>query len=325
MTTFAIPFPGVRFGHATDALVGSGTTVCLFDAPATAATHVMGASPGTRETELLSPENTVDSVDALVLSGGSAFGLDAAGGTQAWLKEHDRGILLEPVRIPIVPCAILFDMRSPGNKDWGRYSPYRELGYAATDAATTHPELGSVGAALGASTATGKGGFGMAGTALPDGGHIFAAAAVNAAGSAHIGDTHHFWAAPFEEEAEFGGYGMPQPWPTDAKRPRTKSGQRVAGANTTLVIVVTNIKLDAAGAKRIAISSHDGFARALYPVHTSADGDISFVASTGQIELPPEGLLDLATEAANVTARAIARGVYLANLPAPEKRGSHEL
>lgn len=323
MTTFSIPFPGVRFGHATDAEVGTGTTVCLFDEPATAATHIMGASPGTRETELLSPENTVDTVDAVVLSGGSAFGLDAAGGTQAWLKEHNRGILLDPIRIPIVPCAILFDMCSPGNKEWGRYSPYRELGYAATDAATNTPEVGAVGAALGASTATGKGGFGMAGAVLPDGGHIFAAAAVNAAGSAHIGDSKHFWAAPFEENAEFGGFGMPSPWPDDARQPRTKGGQRVAGASTTLVIVVTDIKLDAAGAKRIAISSHDGFARALYPVHTSADGDISFVASTGQVEVTQESLLDVAIQAANVTARAIARGVYLANLAESRQRTSH--
>ncbi len=307
---FNIPIPGVSIGHAEDRLVLSGTTVCLFDEPAVAAVHIMGAAPGTRDTELLNPEFTVDHVDALVLSGGSAYGLDAAGGVQAWLREHNRGVPLDPVKIPIAPCAILFDMRNEGDKDWGLYSPYRELGYAATQATTNTPRLGAVGAALGAKTANAPGGFGMADTRLRSGGQLFAAAAVNAAGSALVGDTHHFWAAPFEEDNEFGGYGYPHPWPEDAKQGRTKSGQRVAGANTTLGIIVTDVKLNAAQAKRIAIAAHDGFARALYPVHTPADGDLIFVASTGQIEVDDEALLDLGVLAGNTMCRAIARGVF---------------
>lgn len=307
---FDIPIPGVTFGHAVDAKIKTGTTVCLFDHPAVAAVHIMGAAPGTRDTELLSPEFTVDQVDALVLSGGSAFGLDAASGVQAWLREHDRGIPLDPVRIPIAPCAILFDMRNDGDKNWGRYPPYRELGYAATMTTTHTPELGAVGAAYGASTANTPGGFGMASAKLKAGGMICAAAAVNAAGSPMVGDTNHFWAAPFEEGSEFGGRGLPHPWPQDAKEGRTKSGQRVAGANTTLAIVITDVALTSAQAKRIAIAAHDGFARALYPVHTPADGDLVFVASTGNVVLDEEALLDLGVLASNATARAIARGVF---------------
>jgi L-aminopeptidase/D-esterase-like protein len=307
---FDIPISGVSIGHAIDAKIKSGTTVCFFDKPCVAAVHIMGAAPGTRETELLDPEFTVNEVDALVLSGGSAFGLDAASGVQAWLREHDRGIPLDPVRIPIAPCAILFDMNNDGDKDWGRYPPYRELGYDAIAATVTNPELGAVGAAYGARTATTPGGFGMASTKLKTGGTILAAAAVNAVGSPLVGDTGHFWAAPFEENEEFGGNGFPHPWPADAKEGRTKSGQRVAGANTTLAIVVTDVALSPAQAKRIAISAHDGFARALYPVHTPADGDLVFVASTGAVEIDDEALLDLGVLAGNVTARAIARGVY---------------
>jgi L-aminopeptidase/D-esterase-like protein len=308
--SYEIPIAGVSIGHAEDSHIVTGTTVCLFDEPAIAAVHIMGASPGTRETELLNPEFTVSAVDALVLSGGSAFGLDAAGGVQAWLKEHDRGIELEPVRIPIAPCAILFDMRNEGDKEWGRYPPYRELGYAATDACSKRVRLGRAGAAFGARTANTPGGFGMADARLQGGGTICAAVAVNAVGSPLVGDTQHFWAAPFEENDEFGGLGYPVPWPADARQGRTKSGQRIAGANTTLGIVVTDVRLDSAQAKRIAIAAHDGFARALYPVHTPADGDLIFVASTGAVSIDDEALLDLGVLAGNVTARAIARGVY---------------
>ncbi len=310
---FAIPIDGVRIGHAVDEKVLTGVTAILFDQPATTGVHIMGAAPGTRETELLAPEHTVDTVDALVLAGGSAFGLDAAGGTQAWLREHDRGILLDPVRIPIVPCAILFDLRNAGDKNWGQFSPYRDLGYAAAAQADTAPRLGAVGAARGAMTATGPGGIGMASATLTSGCTVMAVAAVNAAGSAHVGDTQHFWAAPFEEDDEFGGLGLPQPWPADAKHPRTKSGQRVAGANTTLVAVITDAALSAAQATRVAVAAHDGFARALYPVHTPADGDLAFASSTGRHPLDDEALFDLGVVAGNVTARAIARGVYEAN------------
>ena len=315
---FTIPIPGVKIGHVSDDNILTGTTVCLFDEPTLASVHIMGAAPGTRDTELLLPENTVNEVDAITLSGGSAFGLDAAGGVQAFLREHDRGILLEPVRIPIVPSAILFDLRNGGNKEWGQFSPYRELGYAACLKAESEIQLGKVGAAYGAETATTPGGFGAAGSKMDNGATILAFAAVNAAGSPLVGDTRHFWAAPFEQDNEFGGYGYPHPFPGDAHVPRTKSGQRVAGANTTLAIIVTDAVLDSAGAKRLAIAGHDGFTRALYPVHTPADGDLVFAASTQQVTLDSEAFMDLGVEAANVVSRAIARGVYEAITNQPE-------
>ncbi|MEM9622166.1 MAG: P1 family peptidase [Pseudomonadota bacterium] len=309
---FTIPIPGVSAGHAEDLKVLTGATAFVFEQPATAAVHIMGAAPGTRETELLAPENTVDEIDAIVFAGGSAFGLDAAGGVQAWLREHNRGRLLEPVRIPIVPCAILFDMRNGGDKDWGRYSPYRELGYAAACNQTGTPRLGAVGAAIGAQTATTPGGFGMAASAFANG-QILSCAAVNAVGSPMIGDTRHFWAAPFEENDEFGGYGLPEPWPADARLPRTKSSPSELGVNTTLGLVVTDIALTAAEAKQVAVSAHDGFARALYPVHTAADGDLIFVVSTGRVTQEPARFGELGTLAANTMSRAIARGVYEAS------------
>ena len=306
---FTIPIEGVSMGHAVDAKVKTGTTACVFDAPSVAAMHIMGASPGTRETQLLRPEHTVDKVDALVISGGSAFGLDAASGTQAWLREYDRGVFLDPVRIPIVPSAILFDLRNDGDKDWGKYPPYRDLGYTAAAHGSQSIELGRVGAAYGASTATTPGGFGIASASLAEG-RIMAAVALNAVGSPLVGDTDHFWAAPFEEGSEFGGYGVAHPWPEDAKLARTKAGMRVAGVNTTLAIVITDFIMDAAQAQRISIAAHDGFARALYPVHTSADGDLVFAASTGKRTLDPSLHFDLGVLAGNVTARAIAIAAY---------------
>ena len=313
-TPFQLPFDGVQIGHATDADVITGTTAVVFDQPCPAAISIMGSSPGTRETELLDAQNIVQNIDALVLSGGSAFGLDAAGGTQAWLAEQGRGIFLDPVRIPIVPCAILFDMRNHGDKNWGQFSPYRNLGYhAASNAAGAGRtlQLGKVGAAFGAATANTPGGFGAA-TAQFAGGHVTALVAVNAVGSPMIGDTEHFWAAPFEENAEFGGLGMPVPWPADAAQPRLKSGQRVAGQNTTLGVVLTDFALQPADLKRLATHSHDGFARALYPVHTTADGDLIFSASVGDRVLPDTAQLELGIVAGNCMARAIATGVFAA-------------
>lgn len=306
---YRIPIEGVRIGHAVDTEVLTGTTACVFTEPATAAVHIAGGAPGTRDTELLAPEFTVGTVDALVLSGGSAFGLDAAGGAQAWLRAEGRGINLDPVRIPIVPSAILFDLRNAGNKDWGRYPPYRELGYSATSSAAESVQLGAVGAAYGAATANTPGGFGAAHAKVGEA-TVMAVSAVNALGSPLIADTDYFWAAPFEKDAEFGGRGFPNPWPEDADIARTKAGQRLAGSNTTLAIVVTDAALSPAQAKRIAIASHDGFARALYPVHTPGDGDLIFVASTGKILCTDDHLMDLGIQAANVVSRAIARGIY---------------
>jgi L-aminopeptidase/D-esterase-like protein len=302
--------PGLKVGHAEDARLGSGSTAIVFDAPAVAAVDVRGGAPGTRETDLLEPDKLVEHIDAIALSGGSAFGLDAASGVQAWLREQGRGFAVGPARVPIVPAAILFDLTHAGDKAWGRFSPYRELGYAAAAAAGLDVALGSVGAGLGATTFNLKGGIGSA-SARVDGFTIGVLAAANAAGSMVVGDGPWFWAAPFEQGTELGGRGFPSPLPAGALEPRTKGGVR---ANTTLVVVATDASLTKAQAKRLAVMAQDGLAHAIFPAHTPVDGDIVFAAATGHHPLadPVRGLMRLGAVAMQVVARAIARGVYQA-------------
>lgn len=313
-TLIELPIAGLKIGHAQDEAVRTGTTVVLPDAPAVASVQVTGGSPGTRETDLLNPEQLVERVDAIVLSGGSAFGLDAASGAQAWLKEHDRGFPVLSMRIPIVPAAILYDLGNGGDKDWGRYPPYRELGYEATENASARVATGAVGAGFGATTATTPGGLGIAAETLPCGASVVAVMAVNAAGSPLIGSSDRYWAAPFEQNAEFGGLGLPNPWPEDATSVTTKRGHSTAGLNTTIGVVITDAVITKVEAKQIAVMAHDGFPRALYPVHTPGDGDLLFVLSTGTRSLDRErlSLLTLGTVAANAVARAIAQGVHTA-------------
>lgn len=304
---------GLKVGNATDNALRSGVTVVLCEEPTTAAVQVLGGAPGTRETDLLEPHNTVQTVDALVLAGGSAFGLDAASGVQAGLREAGRGFAVGPHRVPIVPAAILFDLMNGGDKDWGRYPPYRELGYSALADAGDDFETGSAGAGTGALTATFKGGLGSASSVLRDGFTVGALVAVNALGSATIGDTRHFWAAPFEEADEFGGLGMPVPFPAEAREPRTKMSRRPTGMeNTTIAVIATDAVLTKAEAKRLAIAAHDGFSRALWPAHTPLDGDLVFALATGRSgRVPaPEDFIDLCAAAASTMARAIARGVH---------------
>jgi D-aminopeptidase len=309
--------PGLLVGHADDAKLASGVTAIVFDEPAVASMDLRGGAPGTRDTELLIPEQTVERVDAIVLSGGSAFGLDSPGGVQAWLREQGRGFAVGPVRVPIVPGAILFDLLNGGNKDWGRFPPYLDLGYiAAANAAPTFA-LGSVGAGLGASTVNLKGGLGAASAQLRDDTVIGAIVAVNAVGSVTVGNGPWFWAAPFEQGNEFGGRGFPAQLPPDALTLRLKGGPR---ENTTIALVATDAALTKPQAKRLATMAHDGLARAVYPAHTPLDGDIVFAASTGKRPLadPVQGLAALGATAADVLARAIARAVYEANaLPFP--------
>jgi L-aminopeptidase/D-esterase-like protein len=302
--------PGLKVGHADDARLGSGSTAIVFDQPAVAAVDVRGGAPGTRETDLLDLDKLVEHIDAIALSGGSAFGLDAASGVQAWLREQGRGFAVGTARVPIVPAAILFDLTHAGDKAWGRFSPYRELGYAAAAAAGLDVALGSVGAGLGATTFNLKGGIGSASARL-DGITVGALAAANAAGSMVVGDGPWFWAAPFEVDKEFGGRGFPSPLPIGALEPRTKGAVR---ANTTLVVVATDASLTKAQAKRLTVMAQDGLAHAIFPAHTPIDGDIVFAAATGRRPLtdPIGGLMRLGAVAMQVVARAIARGVHAA-------------
>jgi L-aminopeptidase/D-esterase-like protein len=302
---------GLKVGNAEDIKLGSGTTVVLFDEPVVASVDVRGGGPGTRETELLNPAQTVPGVDAIVISGGSAFGLDAASGVQAWLRENGRGFAIGPARVPIVPGAVLFDLLSGGNKDWGRFPPYRDFGYAAAAKATLDFGLGTVGAGTGATIVDFKGGLGSASAQTPDGITVGALAAVNAVGSTVIGGGPWFWAAPFEVGAEFGGRGLPERFSPAMLKPIIKG---VPGANTTLVVVATDAILTKAQANRLAVMAQTGMSRAIYPVHSPLDGDTLFAAATGRHPLadPVFALAQLGTMAANVVARAIARGVFAA-------------
>ena len=301
--------PGIRVGHADDSRLASGVTAILFDTPLIAAVDMRGGGPGSRETDLLDPARTVERIDAIVLSGGSAFGLDAASGVQAYLRSIGRGYAVGTALVPLVPGAILFDLLNGGNKDWGRYPPYRELAYAAAERAGADFALGSVGAGLGATTVNFKGGIGSASAVTDSGFAVGALAAVNAAGSVVVDDGPWFWAAPYEQNGEFGGHGFPAIVPARALAARTKGAPR---QSTTLAVAATDAVLSKAQAKHLAVMAQDGLARAIHPVHTPLDGDIVFVVATGQRPLanPPFDLMAIGTAAAQVVARAIARGVF---------------
>ncbi|MDQ6437227.1 P1 family peptidase [Mesorhizobium sp. LHD-90] len=303
---------GLKVGNAADARLKSGTTVVLCETPAVASVQVLGGAPGTRETDLLEPHNSVEAVNAVVLSGGSAFGLDAASGVQAALRERGVGFEVRGLRVPIVPTAILFDLTNGGDKEWGLHPPYRELGYEAVQTAAGDFASGTAGAGVGALTFGLKGGLGSASAAMPDGTTVGALAAVNATGSVTVGKSRHFWAAPFEIGDEFGGLGYPSPLPADATDIRLKF--RDHGANTTIAVIATDAVLTKAQAKRLAIAAHDGFARAIWPAHTPVDGDLVFALATGRsgVVPSPDAAIDLYAAAGATMARAIARGVFAA-------------
>ena len=311
---------GVRVGHADDRRLASGVTAVIFDQPAVAAIDIRGGGPGIREGAVLDLENTVEQIHGIALAGGSAFGLEAGGGVQAWLAEQGRGFAIGDALVPIVPGAICFDLLNGGDKAWGRFAPYRELGYAAAAAASADFALGSVGAGLGATTATFKGGIGSASAATAGGIRVAALAVVNAVGSVTVGDGPWFWAAPFETDGELGGHGLPPSFTPDMLRMRIKGGTSATSIeNTTLAVVVTDAALTKPQARRLAMMAQTGFARAIYPVHAPLDGDVVFAAATGEKPVDPlAGLTELGMVAANVVARAIARGVYEATaLPFP--------
>jgi L-aminopeptidase/D-esterase-like protein len=302
---------GLRVGNAGDPVVRSGVTVLTAEAPFTAAVHVMGGAPGTRETDLLAPDRLVQEVDALVLSGGSALGLAAASGVADALRAAGRGFAVGTQRVPIVPAAILFDLENGGDKGWAE-NPYPALGRAALAAAAAEFALGSAGAGTGAMLQGLKGGLGSASAVLDAGGYtVGALVAVNAVGAATIGEGPHFWAAPWEIGAEFGGLGLPAAFPATAEPPPTKR----PGAATTIAIVATDAALTQAQATRLAVAAHDGIARALVPAHTLLDGDLVFAAATGRHPLvnPVADLYRLGHAASACLARAIARGVRLAS------------
>ncbi|HEX3603332.1 MAG TPA: P1 family peptidase [Steroidobacteraceae bacterium] len=313
---------GLQVGHATDEAVRTGVTALLSTGGWTAAVDVRGGGPGTRETEALAPENLVGRAHAIVLAGGSVFGLAAADGVAAWLSVHGFGLQFRgsSPAIPIVPCAVLHDLGNGGDKNWGLAPPYRELGLSASSAAQSDFALGSVGAGRGALAGLRKGGIGSASLDLHDGLLVGALVAVNSVGSVLMPDGKTYWAWPFELDREFGGVPPPQ-HPFDAGNPAPDEGRLLAigrlrpGNNTTIAIVACNADLSTVECKRMAMMAQDGIARAVRPAHTPFDGDTVFALASSERKLD-ENVLRAAqigrigSAAADCLSRAIAKAVH---------------
>jgi L-aminopeptidase/D-esterase-like protein len=302
--------PGIRVGNMADARVASGVTAVLIEAPNVAACVTRGGAPGSRDTALLEPEMTLRGVDAVVLSGGSLFGLDAAGGVVNYLRMRGVGLKIGTVNIPVAVQAIAFDLLNGGDKEWGRAPPYWEMGWVAAERATPDPfPLGTIGGGYGATTANLKGGLGSASAITRSGFAVGAIAVVNAVGTTTIGDGPHFWAAPYEVGHEFGGRGLPATMPPKALEPSIKGG---APPSTTIALVATDAILTKSQAKRLAIMADDGLARAIRPAHAPMDGDTVFAAATLRKPLREESvdLTQIGLAAGDCLARAIARAVY---------------
>lgn len=308
---------GLFVGNAEDHRLKSGATVLTADTAFRASVDVMGGSPGARETDLLAPDKLVEDVDALVLSGGSAFGLDAASGVMDEMRRRGRGFRVEHAVVPIVPGAIIFDLLNRGDKGWDE-NPYRRLGREALLNAGHDFSLGTAGAGTGALTANLKGGLGSASLVLPGGFTVGALVVANPTGSVTMGDTRHFWAAPFETGGEFGGLG-PLPTPLDfLASARSKRDWVSPISSTTIAIVATDADLTKSQLKRMAVAAQDGIARGASPAHTQVDGDLVFSVSTRRrpIADPVLNVLQLGHAAAVCLTRAMARAIYLAT-PAP--------
>jgi len=313
---------GLKVGHATNEAVRTGVTAVLCETGWAAAVDVRGGGPGTRETEALAPENLVGRAHAVVLAGGSVFGLAAADGVAASLSAQGCGLQLRTgsPSVPIVPCAVLHDLANGGDKNWGLSPPYRDLGVGALSAAKADFALGAVGAGRGALAGMRKGGIGSASLDLQGGLVVGALVAVNSVGSALMPDGKTYWAWPFELQQEFGGGGPPHgrmdvsdPAPDEARL--LAIGRLKPGVNTTIAVVACNADLSTVECKRVAMMAHDGIARALRPAHTPFDGDTVFALASAELALG-EDLLRAAqigrigSAAADCLARAIARAVH---------------
>jgi L-aminopeptidase/D-esterase-like protein len=315
---------GVLVGNAQDMRAATGATVAIFEQGAVASISTLGGAPGDRMGTSLEPEMVGQMIDAVVLSGGSVYGLDAAGGASAVLCQRGQGRTFGGLAIPVAVQAILFDLINGGEKDWMREPvkhepPYWNLGRDAALVAAHDFALGTAGAGVGATTAGLKGGLGSTSARTSQGFTVGALVAVNAVGSATIGSGPHFWAGAYEQGDEFGGLGWPAPLPADALKMRFK-GQPLPATATTIALVATDAALTKAECKRLAIMANDGLSKSLRPVHAPNDGDTVFAAATGKAGSggDPPVLTELGTVAADCLARAVARGVYEATaLPFP--------
>jgi D-aminopeptidase len=308
---------GLRVGNAEDHRIKTGTTVLLGETSFRASVDVMGGSPGSRETDLLSPDKAVEMIDALVLSGGSAFGLDAASGVSDGLRAAGRGFAVANVTVPIVPAAILFDLLNGGDKGWTD-NPYRALGLEAFRNAAPEFAIGTAGCGVGATTAGLKGGLGSASIMLPSGHTVGALVGAYPPGGVIAGPDGQFWAAPVEIDGEFGGRGPYSGVVPFAESGKTKREYMSVTTNTTIAIVATDADLTKAQLKRLAVAAQDGITRAISPSHSLVDGDLVFSVATGARPVvdPIFDLIALGHAAAVCLARAIARAVYEAQ-PAP--------
>jgi L-aminopeptidase/D-esterase-like protein len=306
---------GLTVGQAEDHAVRSGVTVLLAEQAVAAAVDVRGAAPGTRETDALDPVSLGGVADAIVLAGGSVYGLDSASAVTAWLGARGRGYVLaaNAPPAPIVPAAIIFDLTNGGDKNWVDSPPYHRLGFEAVEAAGELFALGNAGAGLGARAGAYKGGLGSASVVTDDGFTIGGLAVVNAVGSPVIPGTDVFWAFVLEQQGEFGGRRLAAQLQVDLDLPVDMKHPPRPGTNTTIAVVATDAELSRVELKRVAVMAADGFARALRPVHTPFDGDTVFALSTARRPLSePRALhvMRLGALAADCLARAIARGVY---------------
>lgn len=319
--------PGLKVGNAQDSDVKTGVTVIIPDKPAVAAVDVRGGGPATRETDALSPENLVQTVDGIVLSGGSVYGMAAPDGICAWMGARNRGFSMGAAPgvppSPILPTACLYDLANGGNKAWNENPPYRELGLKALGSIGDEFAIGTAGAGYGANSGGIKGGLGSASVISKEGITVGAIVAVNSLGAAIGPDSKQFWAAPFEMDNEFGGLG------SDELRAGSESYGKAMQprGNTTIAVISTDIALTRVELQRVAMMAQDGLARALRPVHAPFDGDVVFALSTEQQEVPegtPRSFMTLriGALAADTLARAIARAIFEAtalegsNIPA---------
>ena len=304
---------GVMVGNSHNEIIKSGVTVFTSDKRFAAAVTVLGGAPGTRETDLLESDKLVEKIDAIVLSGGSAFGLDAATGVVDCLRKENRGHPLKDINIPIVPSAILADLFNGGDDQWEE-NPYGNLGKLAFNSISNSFEIGTIGAGYGATTSNLKGGLGSASIVLDNGAIVGALVAVNPSGSVVTDGSNSFWATPFEIGDEFGGkeFIPPKNIFTEYHRGDDATKDAFSIDNTTIAIVATDLELSKVELKRISVAAHDGMSRAILPSHTPYDGDLIFAASTGRkkIKIEPSDIYNIGNAAAICLSRAIARGVY---------------
>ena len=310
---------GLSIGCAADETALTGVTVIVPDGRAVCGVDVRGGGPGTRETDALAPENLVDAIDALVLAGGSVYGLAAADGVAAAMGAEGRGFTLGEMagvpRSPVVPAAILYDLANGGSKSWGDAPPYAALGRAAYAARGREVPQGNAGAGMGALAGALKGGQGSASIVTGDGFTIAALACVNSWGSVTMPGQRAFWAHAFEIGGEFGGV---RPDPQIAFDAEDWSGAKINPAprgNTTIACVAVDADLTPAEAKRVAQMASAGLARAIRPVFAPFDGDVVFALATAARATPeprPLAVARFGALAADCLTRAVARGVFAA-------------